>query len=282
MEKKEISALNVLVNETDFLSDLPYGFLATDEAGNITHWNNKIAGITGKSFKNVVNQKIWDVQYQMAEPKMRIPTNYERIKRIFSIFFNTGTAFFTAKPIDMVLLNSEEEQMIIQQNAYSIPTETGFRFACVVNEITKYRKLERAYRNVLADALQMNLKNELFKNIQAHIESLSGKYDFDREDTEYLQQLGNRLNDIENEWDKIKQHFNVVHKHFFRTLMNLNPGLTQNELRHCAYIKLNLSTKEIARLFNVKDSSVQKSRVRLKKKLGLKSTDDLFSYLYRI
>lgn len=55
--------------------------------------------------------------------------------------------------------------------------------------------------------------------------------------------------------------------------------LSQNDLRHCAYIRMGMSTKEIARLFNINPTSVQINRVRLKKKLKLGPAEDLIHYI---
>ncbi|MBK8505824.1 MAG: hypothetical protein IPL46_28700 [Saprospiraceae bacterium] len=59
----------------------------------------------------------------------------------------------------------------------------------------------------------------------------------------------------------------------------LFPNLTQNDLRHCAYIRMRLSTKEIAELMNVNPTSVQIARVRLKKKMGLPEEIDLRNHI---
>jgi DNA-binding CsgD family transcriptional regulator len=74
---------------------------------------------------------------------------------------------------------------------------------------------------------------------------------------------------LDKHWNIFKDNFENLNTGFFGKLSNSHPGLTQQDLKHCALIKMNLETKEIATLFNIKPSSVQMSRVRLKKKLGL-------------
>ncbi len=53
------------------------------------------------------------------------------------------------------------------------------------------------------------------------------------------------------DWDKFAIHFNSVNMDFFNTLKSIYPGLTPNELKLCAYLRMNLSTKEIAQLLNI-------------------------------
>ncbi|MCF8234706.1 MAG: hypothetical protein K9G67_09165 [Bacteroidales bacterium] len=45
---------------------------------------------------------------------------------------------------------------------------------------------------------------------------------------------------------------------------------------------MNLATKEIANLLNVQDTSIQRSRVRLKKKMGLGEEDSLIRFIHNI
>jgi DNA-binding CsgD family transcriptional regulator len=84
---------------------------------------------------------------------------------------------------------------------------------------------------------------------------------------------------IGNNWDGFKLHFENVHPHFFENLKKIKPDLTQSELRLCAYIKMNLTTKEIANLLNISDRSIQTNRYRLKRKLGLDANKSLINYI---
>lgn len=83
-------------------------------------------------------------------------------------------------------------------------------------------------------------------------------------------------------WDDFKIHFQQVHPDFFNSIKKLNGNLTNNELRHCAYIKMNLSTKEIASFLNVSDRAIQTARYRIKKKLELSKEVDLFKFIQSI
>lgn len=81
------------------------------------------------------------------------------------------------------------------------------------------------------------------------------------------------------EWEQFRLQFEKVHPGFFTHISKNFQDLTQNDLRHCAYIRMGMSTKEIARLFNINPSSVQINRVRLKKKLNLSSEVDLIQFI---
>jgi len=81
--------------------------------------------------------------------------------------------------------------------------------------------------------------------------------------------------DNEEEWERLKSHFDLIHSGFFSKLKSKCPLLTQTELEHCSFIKLQLPTKEIARMLNIDPKSVQASRYRIKKKMGLPLEADL-------
>ena len=81
---------------------------------------------------------------------------------------------------------------------------------------------------------------------------------------------------------KIKQHqigeeymevfdvnFERVHVDFFNRLLKLNPDLTKRELRLCAFVKMDLSNKEIAPLLNISVRGVETGRYRIRKKLDI-------------
>ena len=86
---------------------------------------------------------------------------------------------------------------------------------------------------------------------------------------------------LDDDWDRFKLHFNQVHQGFIDRLTKEFDSLTNLDLRHCSYIRMNLSTKEISRLLNISPSSVQKSRVRLKKKLSLGPEEDLYDFVLK-
>ncbi|WP_169818737.1 tetratricopeptide repeat protein [Niabella ginsenosidivorans] len=84
---------------------------------------------------------------------------------------------------------------------------------------------------------------------------------------------------LQEDWQKFKMHFEEVHPSFFSKLALIAPQLSKNELKQCAYIRMNMSNKEVAALLNVSPDSVKMSRYRIKKKLGLPFSTDLGEYI---
>ncbi|WP_369048974.1 hypothetical protein [Tenacibaculum sp. UWU-22] len=83
-------------------------------------------------------------------------------------------------------------------------------------------------------------------------------------------------------WKEFKLQFEKMHPDFFTKLKKIAPNLSVNDLKHCAYIVSKLKTKEVANLINVSTRSVETTRYRIKKKIGLKNNQNLFDFLHAI
>jgi len=90
----------------------------------------------------------------------------------------------------------------------------------------------------------------------------------------------NRRN--EDNWKVFEKYFNNVYDGFFDKLMERYPNLTNNDLKICAYIKLCLSTKEIAVLMNISPTSVETARHRLRRNLGISTDISLTELIIKI
>lgn len=74
-------------------------------------------------------------------------------------------------------------------------------------------------------------------------------------------------------------YFKEIYPEFCEKLISHNPNLNDNEIRFCVYIKLNISNKEIAVFKNLTFRSVETTKYRLKKKLGLEVSTDLNNWI---
>ncbi|OGS89971.1 MAG: hypothetical protein A3E30_03480 [Fluviicola sp. RIFCSPHIGHO2_12_FULL_43_24] len=80
-------------------------------------------------------------------------------------------------------------------------------------------------------------------------------------------------------WDNFMRHFDIAHQQFFKKLKHHHPDLTINEEKHCAFLKIKLSNKEVSVILGVAPDTVKKARQRLKKKLHLQIADSLKHYI---
>lgn len=144
-------------------------------------------------------------------------------------------------------------------------------------------ELGSSQRELATTTLFIQQKNNLLETLQAEIQALSLKTD-DRQQQQ-LVEMGKNLQhhiNFEGDWSKVIMHFEKVHPQFFEKLKALCPDLTMNELRQAAYIRINLTNKEVAQLMNVDTASVKMSRYRIKKKLGLQAEQSLSEFICTI
>ena len=83
-------------------------------------------------------------------------------------------------------------------------------------------------------------------------------------------------------WEIFKQNFDRVEEHFFSTLSEKYPDLTASDLKFCALLRLNMSTKEIADALNLSTRGVESARYRLRKKFKLNQGDSLTAFIHSI
>lgn len=87
---------------------------------------------------------------------------------------------------------------------------------------------------------------------------------------------------LDQNWDQFERHFDRVHVDFMQRLRDRYPQLTPNDHKLCAYLRMNLTTKEIATVLNISVRGVEISRYRLRKKLNLHSEENLTEFIVAI
>ena len=87
---------------------------------------------------------------------------------------------------------------------------------------------------------------------------------------------------IDKDWEKFELYFNNIHTSFTQSLKEKFPNLSANDIKMCAYLRMNLSTKEIASILNISARGVEISRYRLRKKMELENATNLTDFLLRL
>lgn len=86
----------------------------------------------------------------------------------------------------------------------------------------------------------------------------------------------------DEDWEQFSRHFDEVHNNFLYTLKRLYPDLSTTDLKLCAYLRINLTTKEIAQSLGISVRGVETSRYRLRKKLELAADKNLYDFLLAV
>ena len=154
------------------------------------------------------------------------------------------------------------------------------RSKAAVTEI-QHEKLEAEiqFKNQELASATMHLvqKGEILLTVQAHLDHILKNATTPTVKKE-IQQVLNLLNydaKLDEDWEQFSFHFDQVHVHFLQRLREQYPQLSAHDHKLCAYLRMNLSTKEIAPLMNVSVRGVEASRYRLRKKMGLPNDANL-------
>lgn len=134
-------------------------------------------------------------------------------------------------------------------------------------------------KEVMAQSMSLVEKNELMAEMSDRLKGLIKSNPGEDNIT-----LSSLVHDIQTKqsdgfWEEFNTHFREIHADFYKRFSSDFPGLTPNEVKLCAFIKLNLSTKEIARITRKTEHSIKIARYRLRRKLNLEREANLTMFL---
>jgi tetratricopeptide (TPR) repeat protein len=144
-------------------------------------------------------------------------------------------------------------------------------------------KLELSNKEVVSNVMLLQKKNDLLNSVAEQLLQRTNLFTKpNREIIEnFVKELQQSVDDLG--WQSIEKPFNQVYESFYKNLDAINPNLTINDRRLCAYIKLKMRSKEIAQVVNATPRSVEIARYRLRKKLGITNpTISLSGFLERL
>jgi hypothetical protein len=129
--------------------------------------------------------------------------------------------------------------------------------------------LERLNRELASQALNMVRMNErkvsLINALKQHLPNIK------KDNQQMLQQViaGFETDQNEAAWKEFEMRFREVHREFYDKLMAINPAMTLNEKRLCAFLRLDMTSKEISAITGQSIRAIEQARIRLRKQLGL-------------
>jgi|TARA_B110000879_G_scaffold2274_1_gene3146 DNA-binding CsgD family transcriptional regulator/ligand-binding sensor domain-containing protein len=136
--------------------------------------------------------------------------------------------------------------------------------------------IENKNRELAISTMNIIKKNEFLSSIKTELI----KSDVSK-NSSVVKIIDKNLNNTDD-WKLFQEAFNNADKDFLKKMKSMHSDLTPNDLRLCAYLRLNLSSKEIAPLLNISPRSVEVKRYRLRKKMSLPHDANLTNYILEI
>ncbi len=147
-----------------------------------------------------------------------------------------------------------------------------------------HAELDGKNKELASITMQITYKNELLNRVKQKLTRVSEKMihlEMKKQVIELVKTLEKDLAG-HDDWEKFEVHFDQVHEDFLKKLRKNYTELTPKDLRLCAYLKMNLSSKEIAPLLNISVRGVEISRYRLRKKMDLARDANLTEFMMNL
>jgi len=131
------------------------------------------------------------------------------------------------------------------------------------------------------NTMAMIKKNELLIEIRKELENQKEELGF-RLPSKYFSRINKLIEssiNSEHDWEMFEHLFDQAHENFFRRLKQDYSDLTTSDFRLCAYLRMNLASKEIAPLLNISIRGVEEKRYRLRKKFNLLPEQNLTEFI---
>ncbi|MFO0468793.1 MAG: triple tyrosine motif-containing protein, partial [Bacteroidota bacterium] len=136
-------------------------------------------------------------------------------------------------------------------------------------------------QELASTTLHLLQKNELIQDLSIKLSEIS-KSSKEKETKQAIDQLLNKVasdHQMDEDWEVFALHFNQVHLDFLHRISEKYPDITPKDQKLCAFLRMNLSSKEIAPLLGISIRGVEISRYRLRKKLQLGADDNLSTFI---
>lgn len=163
--------------------------------------------------------------------------------------------------------NARKEKQIIQLEKEKLQHDLQHKSQEMANLMINFVRKNEMLTEIKSDILKVisALRGESTRETKQMLLVVNNKIDSNIQSDEVLK--------------RIEEQFDLVHNNFMKRLQEKHPDLSVNERMMCAYLKMNLSTKEIAPLLNISIRGVETIRYRIRKKFTLEREDSLTEYL---
>ena len=139
------------------------------------------------------------------------------------------------------------------------------------------QRIESKNRELAISTMSMIKKNTLLGSIKGQLIKVKDLSELKK----VVRNIDQNINN-DDDWNFFEEAFNNADQDFLKKIKEIHPKLTPNDLRLCAYLRLNLSSKEIASLLNISSKSVEIKRYRLRKRMNLDHGTNLIGYILSV
>ena len=243
-----------------------------NEDSNITFSNLRFGDYNFKvrsKIGNTISDDIKSFEFSIERPwygSNFMIANYALLLGVlFFIFNNYYVNFYRKKEEKMIRINQSQLELKEIEKKQALMS--------IENEKLS-QDIEGKNRELAISTMSMIKKNQFLSKIKSDLKEAESSSKI----SSVIKVIDRHLNN-QDDWKFFEEAFNNADKDFLKKVKNYHPSLTNNDLRLCAYLRLNLSSKDIAPLLNISLSSVEIKRYRLRKKMNLSRNEGLTDHL---
>ncbi len=203
--------------------------------------------------------------FEKKEKEDQLNLNFEKSKRktILIIYIISGVILIALILILFLLLKLEKQKKKQSE----------------LEKANLDEKLDFQNKEMTTNVMYLNKMNEQVVQIAEKLRNLQIE-----EGTHNAKIIRSIINELQQGTgsDSMKEfeiRFQKVHKDFYKNLLEKCPDLTPNDLKLCAFLRLNMSTKDISSLTYQSENSLMVARTRLRQKLGIQRQENLITFL---
>lgn len=254
---------------------------------------------TQKDFTNLGRGSyVFKVRAKLDEGTISETTNFEFVVLPPWYGSNWAIAFYAlvgvvaliaGKRIYEAKLNKDQQAITLKLQAEKeefLKKEAEATEKQIIKLRTEKLQAELASKNreLANSAMSLVYKNELLQKLSEEMTKLkdeNGKKLSEDQLRKIQKVIDDGMND-ERDWNLFESSFNEAHESFFKKLKANHPDLVPNDLKLCAYLHMNMSSKEMASLLNISLRGVEIRRYRLRKKLEVPHDKNLVEFLMEL
>lgn len=252
---------------------------------NALSYQNKAESFLKKVFdeKQAFNSQKLEIQYETEKKneELKLQKNRNYLYAGLALASLTGLIFMFLSYHFKLRYSREREKQIVQEKleaeknaALQIKFQEEEQARLKAEQELLELKQKQLQKEVMANNLQIEQKNDMLKRIQEKIKEGTAND---------IEKILREEGEINNEFEEVINHIHQLHPNFFDRLSEMaTQKLTALDLKYCAYLHLKMNAKQIADMLHVEQQSVRTFKYRLKQKFGLGKDVDLDAFLQGI
>ena len=268
--------LNERAHEKEPLKGITDCYIAMGQTDSVAYYSGRLMALNDSIFDDEKVQSLRRAEHLSTIHSYEQALNEQKIKSRWRLIIICWLSVFI---IVVLLLTLRLQQVARRKRQLDLQLEKEKSDKLELQNAQYFREIEAKEKQIASNTLLLAQKNNKLKQLADQIEALEKKGAIAADNGRSLKREISRQLSADDDWQYFKLKFEEVHPEFFDGLKRAYPGLSKTDLRICAYIRVGMSAKEMANTMSVLPETVNTSRYRIRKKMGLAQGDNLETIL---